>query len=54
MELAVKSIYSEQPKGYMKCAPFARLQRIGKFSDVKIKTKDGHEVAAHRVVLASR
>uniref|UniRef100_A0A5K3FU73 BACK domain-containing protein n=1 Tax=Mesocestoides corti TaxID=53468 RepID=A0A5K3FU73_MESCO len=54
MELAAMSIYSEEPNGYMECAPFARLQRLGKFSDVRIETKDGHEVAAHRVVLASR
>uniref|UniRef100_A0A5K3F266 BACK domain-containing protein n=1 Tax=Mesocestoides corti TaxID=53468 RepID=A0A5K3F266_MESCO len=54
MELAVKSTYSEQPSGYVECAPFARLQRLGKFTDVRIETKDGHEVVAHRVVLASR
>uniref|UniRef100_A0A5K3FY64 BTB domain-containing protein n=1 Tax=Mesocestoides corti TaxID=53468 RepID=A0A5K3FY64_MESCO len=37
MELAVKSIYSEQSNGYIECAPFARLQRLGKFSDVRIE-----------------
>ncbi|VDD77618.1 unnamed protein product [Mesocestoides corti] len=54
MELAVKSIYSEQPNGYMECAPFVRLRRLGKFSDVRIETKDRQVVAAHRVVLVSR
>uniref|UniRef100_A0A5K3FIU3 BTB domain-containing protein n=1 Tax=Mesocestoides corti TaxID=53468 RepID=A0A5K3FIU3_MESCO len=34
--------------------PFERLRRLGKLCDVRILTKEGHEVVAHRLLLATR